>query len=454
MKILFLNPHVDAEHPVVKALQARGLAVLLPNSPEEAWQMLQLHGTSMDLAIVHRENSGKDLGLKFIAKVKADAAQADLPFVLTSEEWSDVQFAKHQNSPEGANAYLRWPHSEGDLIATIDAVFGKSPAAAAAEIPGAAPETVITFSNSSEIPSLSLVLEQPEARSEIPTLSAALLTDVPMLELEERSEVFKQSDQSNSSIVLEAPDFHPSSHDLPDLSPPPTPPADTSSEELDLQSLNLDEPPTMISASSEVFSHEISSVDISGIEAQLSSVDNLFLMYTFSGWEPPRGLYPPYTYPTADGSILLGAVGPRFLDGMARAAGQPTISSDPRFNSPMALAEHLAEFDELMLPFFLGHGTVELVALLQNHGVLCAPLQSAQTALHDPQYTHRSFFRPLDTDVSARVPGPIFRLDAGVAPPVPDPAPSQGQHTAEVLADWLALDAEKIRRLLELGAVV
>lgn len=194
-------------------------------------------------------------------------------------------------------------------------------------------------------------------------------------------------------------------------------------------------------------------IDISGLEAQLSSVDNLFLMYTMSGWEPPRGLYPPYTYPTADGAILLGAVGPRFLDGMARAAGHPEITLDPRFSNPTALAEHIGEFDELMLPFFLGHETVELVDILQNHGVLCAPLQSGRTALSDPQYARRKFFQPLDSELPAPVPGPIFRLESEVPPPVLLPAPWPGQHTVEVLRDWLSAEQETIRNLLELGAI-
>lgn len=194
-------------------------------------------------------------------------------------------------------------------------------------------------------------------------------------------------------------------------------------------------------------------IDVSGLEAQLSSVDNLFLMWTFSGWEPPRGLYPPYTYPTADGAILLGAVGPRFLDGMARAAGKPELSSDPRFNTPTALAEHIAEFDGEMLPFFLAHETTELVAILQDHGVLCAPLQSGKTALSDPQYTYRRFFQPLDTETPGLVPGPIARLEADVEPPVPMPAPALGANTAEVLRSWLGMELAEIEQLLGDGVV-
>jgi crotonobetainyl-CoA:carnitine CoA-transferase CaiB-like acyl-CoA transferase len=194
-------------------------------------------------------------------------------------------------------------------------------------------------------------------------------------------------------------------------------------------------------------------LDISGLEAQLSSVDNLFLMWTFSRWEPPRGLYPPYTYPTADGLVLLGAVGDKYLQGMARASGHVEIIDDPRFNSPTALAENIAEFDALMLPFFLSHGTVELVQILQDHGVIAAPLQSGKTALGDPQYRHRTFFQPLDRELTAAVPGPFFRLEADQPPPTPAPAPRVGQHTARVLREWLGCGEASVRQLIELGVV-
>ena len=80
MKILLLNPHRDAMQGVTAALRAQGHAVLSPNDPEDAWQMLQLHGTSVDLAIVHREWGKKSRlisGMKFVERFRADSTQRD-----------------------------------------------------------------------------------------------------------------------------------------------------------------------------------------------------------------------------------------------------------------------------------------------------------------------------------------------------------------------------------------
>jgi hypothetical protein len=134
MKILFLNHHVDAQHKIVQALKARGIALLLPANSDEALQVLGLHASSVDLAILHREGfKGGDPGVELLHKIKKDPAQADLPIIFTSETWSADQCAKHQNTPLGANAYLCWPFSETDLLNTIDSIFGPEEGSLAAE---------------------------------------------------------------------------------------------------------------------------------------------------------------------------------------------------------------------------------------------------------------------------------------------------------------------------------
>jgi len=127
MKILFLNPHVDAQHPVAQGIERRGVAVLYPSSAAEAFQMLQLHGSSVDLAIIHREAlpTYEATGIALIKKIKSDPSQADLPYILTTERWTDAECAQHQKTSEGANAYLRYPFTESSVIVMIEAVTGQ-----------------------------------------------------------------------------------------------------------------------------------------------------------------------------------------------------------------------------------------------------------------------------------------------------------------------------------------
>jgi hypothetical protein len=132
MKILLVNPQIDAQHGVVQLLKARGMAVLLPTSSaksgaayfDEAWQIIQTHGASLDLVVVHREGAkGKDSGIELVFKIKKDPVQHDLPILLTTDSWSEEECANHQQTPMGANAYLKWPTEDEKLVETIDAIL-------------------------------------------------------------------------------------------------------------------------------------------------------------------------------------------------------------------------------------------------------------------------------------------------------------------------------------------
>lgn len=127
MKILLLNPHVNAQHKIQMALQAAGHVVLSGASSDEAWKILQAHGSTMDLAVIHREQQGvanSDYGTKLIERIKEDAKHADLPIILTSEVWDETLFFQHQQGKFGANAYLHWPFDEDQLIQVIQSMFG------------------------------------------------------------------------------------------------------------------------------------------------------------------------------------------------------------------------------------------------------------------------------------------------------------------------------------------
>ncbi len=126
MKIVLLNPNQDATRSLVKTLQDRGVPMLPCTNPKEALQMLELHGESVDILIIHREGLGGlgEPGIDFIRKFKSYPKFSEIPFILTSEKWTESQCAEHQQTPQGANAYLKVPYNEKDFLAIVEAVSG------------------------------------------------------------------------------------------------------------------------------------------------------------------------------------------------------------------------------------------------------------------------------------------------------------------------------------------
>ena len=209
MKILLLNPQIDAAHELIADLRPLGVSVLLPEDEVEAWQMLQLHGNSVELAVVHREGlasslASKEFGIKFIEKVKADPNQSDLPIILTSQEWGNSEFAAHQNSSQGVNAYLKFPFSLGQLTDLFDGVLGSEWRPSNAVGAGTA-TTPIADGQYPEVPftNTGIVLEDASKHFGTPTPSDISLSAPPA------GEVTSPSIPTVMNVGAPPPDFAP-----------------------------------------------------------------------------------------------------------------------------------------------------------------------------------------------------------------------------------------------------
>jgi CheY-like chemotaxis protein len=185
MKILILNPHIDASHEITRALQSKGHAVLLSIHPEEAMQVFQLHASSVDLVIVHREITETLTGLQFLDKLRA--ASPDTASIVTSEQWGEPDFSKHQATPQGANAYVRSPFTADLLVSVIDQMFAPEPQAAAkppaAQAPTPAPAPQATPQPESAGFALESVSDIFTVKAGTPAASNGIFLESPVDEL-------------------------------------------------------------------------------------------------------------------------------------------------------------------------------------------------------------------------------------------------------------------------------
>lgn len=137
MKFIFLNPHPGNDAVWIESARKRGDVCIPVSTPALAAQVLRFHGRSVDFAIIRREGPGGEAdesGLEMLARLKQDAEQADLPVIVVSSSWGDADFIEHQNRPEGAHAYLKYPFQEAQLYAVLEQMFGAQLRVGAAEV--------------------------------------------------------------------------------------------------------------------------------------------------------------------------------------------------------------------------------------------------------------------------------------------------------------------------------
>lgn len=94
--------------------------------PALALQEIRKNPDAVDLVVIARELNpgGAEAGLATAKSIREDAKIADVPYIIISADWSKADFARHQRTPLGANAYFskKSPHAELDGV--VGSVLG------------------------------------------------------------------------------------------------------------------------------------------------------------------------------------------------------------------------------------------------------------------------------------------------------------------------------------------
>lgn len=150
---------------------------------------------------------------------------------------------------------------------------------------------------------------------------------------------------------------------------------------------------------------------------------------------------PAESYRTADGRyIAIISMSDRFWPPICRAVGRPELADDPRY---VKMADRVAAretIDTMLADIFAQRTVEEWMPILEAERVPYARVNNYAEALEDPQVVHRGLIRELDHPASGpiRVVGPPWLTDSE---PIPSsPPPLLGQHSADILREWLGWD--------------
>ena len=185
-------------------------------------------------------------------------------------------------------------------------------------------------------------------------------------------------------------------------------------------------------------------VEVAAVEALSGNVDSWYLPWLFTGVDLPREPgsrlgYPNGYFECSDGLLVFSAGTEPFFGRLCTALGKPELATDPRFTDPLEKPNHYDEFVGYLNPYLAARTRNEAFQELQSHGVMCAPLLNVKDVMADPQAVARgSFVEVADPNFGSHtIAGPPFRVhDASEAPLwQPRPAPTLGQHTAELLTE-------------------
>jgi crotonobetainyl-CoA:carnitine CoA-transferase CaiB-like acyl-CoA transferase len=161
--------------------------------------------------------------------------------------------------------------------------------------------------------------------------------------------------------------------------------------------------------------------------------------YTFIG--PDRAIMRPANtrdliFRTADGYITCGAVSDSEWAGLCRALERPEWMEDERFKTPAGRMKFADARLELAAEVLISRTSAEWLARLDAEQVPCAPIQTRDDLLTDPQVAANGMIiESIHPHAGAmREPRPAARFEATPAE-LRIPAPMLGEHTDAVLTE-------------------
>lgn len=204
---------------------------------------------------------------------------------------------------------------------------------------------------------------------------------------------------------------------------------------------------------------EGSRVDVSMLDAMASLLTFNAGMYFATGESPRRrgNVHPtisPYEpFPVADGWINVGVANDKFWALFCDALEQPDLKTDPRFDTAPKRAAGRAALVRILTPIFATRSRADWLARLNAVGIPCGAIKTVGEVCEAPQLVERGMVQSVEhpTVGPVRFVARAIRFD-DMAPAPSTAPPTLGQHTHEVLADWLGWDADRIERSAAGGA--
>ena len=195
-------------------------------------------------------------------------------------------------------------------------------------------------------------------------------------------------------------------------------------------------------------------IDLSLLDSAISATTVASVNYLANGNMPERvGNGAPTSSPSGvfncvDGEVLISSPTNDVYQRMCKALGREDLATDPRFATNVDRVKQRAVLVPLVQEVLATHKRLELMDLLEQHTVPCAPIYDMQGVFADPQVQQRVNSVELPHPVTGKMAfgtNPIHMS----ATPVSDYTcpPGVGEHTIHVLSNILKLDAEKIDEL-------
>ena len=198
-----------------------------------------------------------------------------------------------------------------------------------------------------------------------------------------------------------------------------------------------------------------SPIDLSVMEAAISTPSGLIHPYSFTGRNPRRGsgdrnVMDGMHLPTRDGEVTLttAGTGGRPMEAWAEFLSEPRLL-DPRFATRQSRQEHWEALRDLVAPKLAQWNNLDLMQATMAKGLVIGLVQTPEQVVQSPHLADRGFFVELQHGEvgTLKYPGLGFLFDGANPMQAMRAAPRLGEHNGEVYRDRLGLSNDELARM-------
>jgi crotonobetainyl-CoA:carnitine CoA-transferase CaiB-like acyl-CoA transferase len=202
------------------------------------------------------------------------------------------------------------------------------------------------------------------------------------------------------------------------------------------------------------------SIEVPLYDSQVAWLANQAMNFLVGGAVPGRlgtahpNIVPYQAFTTADGHVMLAVGNDRQFAACVRCCGLPDLAADTRFQHNADRLANRAQLIALLSEAFGRKPTAFWLRQLGEAGVPCSPINDIGEVLSNGYAEECGLVRTTPHPYEPRLPtvaNPVrFSADAVSYRSAP---PLLGQHSGEVLADWLGYSAQTISELRKAGTI-
>ncbi|NLI75113.1 MAG: CoA transferase [Candidatus Riflebacteria bacterium] len=201
-------------------------------------------------------------------------------------------------------------------------------------------------------------------------------------------------------------------------------------------------------------------VDVGMLDCMVAILENAVARHVATGQDPqPIGnrhpsIAPFATFTTADGSLNIACGNDDLWRKFCALADVPALTEDPRFATNPLRVQHSSELEIEMNKALARRTTADWLGLLQAKGIPCGPINSISQVLNDAHVLARKMLVEVvhPTAGSMKIPGVPIKFSETAAE-VLGPAPTLGQHNADIWGTRLGRPPETVGHLKEQGVI-